>query len=80
MKIVYNNPTLALTGEEMGILNRASEILASICGEVDNYGNCKSECPIYEYCPYHQSFIMKGNGRIHNLLDNIVFEAEGEDE
>ena len=78
MKIVYNNPILALTGEEMGILNRATEILSSICDKVDSYADCKCQCPIYQHCPYHQDFTTQETGKLHDLLDNIKDEAEGE--
>lgn len=80
MKIVYNNPVLKLTREEESTLSRASEILESICDNVDDYSNCKHKCPIYEYCPYHNSFILRIGGKIHDLLDNIINETEREEE
>lgn len=78
MKIVYHIPVLALTGEEEGALYRASEILESICNKTDDYDQCKSKCPIYRYCPYHHSFVNNINGRTHDLLNNIINEAERE--
>jgi hypothetical protein len=80
MKIVYSNPVLALTGEEMSTLNRATEILSSICNKIDNYNECEHQCPIYQYCPYHQDFTTQETGKLHDLFNNIVFEAEEEEE
>jgi hypothetical protein len=76
MKIVYNNPVLELTSEEMDVLNHASKILKTICDKIDDYSNCKHKCPIYNYCPHH----VNDGRQIHNLLDNIVFEAGEEEE
>ena len=80
MKIVYNNPILKLTREEEIILNRASDILDSICNKTDDYGNCEHKCPIYKYCPRHHSFVTNISSTIHDLLDNIIDEAERETE
>lgn len=78
MKVVYGNPVLELTAEEEGILERASAILESICDKIDDYDNCARKCPIYKYCPRHHSFVTYVNSAIHDLLDNIVNEAERE--
>ena len=79
MKVVYNNPVLELTTEEENILNRASDILDSICNKTDDYVHCEHKCPIYQYCPYHKDFTHKECGKIHDLLENIVNEAEREE-
>lgn len=78
MKIVYNNPILELTTEEESVLERASDILDSICGKTDDYDNCAHKCPIYKYCPHHHSFVTCVSSTIHDLLDNIINEAERE--
>ena len=80
MKVVYNNPVLELTAEEEGALERASEILESICNKTDDYVNCNHKCPIYEHCPFHHSFTTNIGGKLHDLLDNVINEAEREEE
>ena len=80
MKVVYSNPILALTDEEMDILNRASDILDSICHKIDDYGNCKHKCPIYHCCPYHNNYTNDICGHLYDLLANITSAAEREEE
>lgn len=80
MKIVYNNPVLKLTGEEIGILNRATEILSSICDRIEDYNYCERKCPIYHCCPYHNDFTNNMCGKLHDLLANIASGAESEEE
>lgn len=78
MKVVYNNPVLELTREEKSVLSRASGILESICDKVDDYAQCENHCPIYEKCPYHNDFT--AHRKIHDLLVNVMTEAEREEE
>lgn len=78
MKIVYNNPVLELTCEEETTLIRASEILESICDQVDDYINCEHKCPIYKHCPYHKDLTSTTDGKIHEILNDIASEAERE--
>ena len=78
MKVVYYNPVLELIAEEEDILNRASDILDSICNKTSDYDMCEHKCPIYKYCPHHHSFVTNISSTIHDLLDNIINEAERE--